>query len=238
MSKKNPFHYRGTGQVVLKEITPIIHCFFDPFLIRPSVKGNPSQCTIVLKNKEQVSWGIILRNLIKHIKHLDLHHKIKGDDSILNCLMILAQHHNELSESQCEVLKTQLSGIYINEASYLKQIFKICTLVDDGHGLEQITFEAARYCDEYIISEFGGTSFFINRSICLSGETGDLIKCGDIIGNALNHSDAFGTATYLLSELHSKIDSISDRILAINVSRHLAELLKEYADKAESLFRH
>lgn len=220
----NPqIHYQGTGEVILKNITPVIKCLFGPFGIKKNTKRYPVRCTIVVKHENDILWSAIQNNLVYLIKKLGQFHWIKADQSIINCLNTLADLYIQSKKENSE-FKDRINYISFKGVADLKILHYLALNLNDGHGLELIYFESAKYSDEFQLDAFGGEFIYINPAFKLERTISDIRKCANIVGQAVFNSDLVSTSNWLYAELDNLLDNIKDKSFANKVKIQLAYL--------------
>lgn len=226
-------YYEGTGVLVLQQVTPVIKALFAGFQLDPRYPGN-QQAFIAMQSFEGLpEWDNTHKSLVALAHELNLS-GIDEDAPIESLLARLGEHflakrHGvdicATREAFDDVVQTLLKSIDFDDPPGLKDLFVLAHLLDDGHGLERIEFEAGRTCSKLWLGEFGGDGLFISKEVELHSDSGSAILLGRALLAALRNHDTELAAKHLLSDVCGNLDAISSEQQRGLVRSALARLL-------------
>jgi hypothetical protein len=228
-------YYEGTGVLVLQQVTPVIKALFTGFQLDPRYPGNQHVYIAMQSFEGLPEWGNIRQSLLTLARELNLT-GIDEDDPIEILLARLGEHFLPkrrgvdicaTREAFDDVVQTLLKSIDFDDTPGLKDLFVLAHLLDDGHGLESIEFEAGRTCSKLWLGEFGGDGLFISKEVELHSDSGSALLLGRALLAALRNHDTELAAKHLLNDVCGSLNGISCEQQRAQVRAALARLLKE-----------
>lgn len=226
-------YYEGTGVLVLQQVTPVIKALFSGFQLDPGYPGN-QHAYIALQSFEGLpEWDNIRQSLVT-LAHEQNLAGIEVDESIKSLLVQLGAHFlpkrhgvdiSATREAFDEVMQVILESIGFDDTPCLKDLFVLAHLLDDGHGLACIEFEAGRTCSKLWLGEFGGDGLFISKVVELRSDSGSATLLGRALLAALKESDTELAAKHLLNDVYDNLNGISCELQRAQVRAALARLL-------------
>lgn len=228
-------YYEGTGVLVLQQVTPVIKALFSGFQLDPHYPGNQQAYIAMQSQEETPEWDNICESLVALAHELELA-GIDEDVPIERLLVQLSEHFlpkrhaADISAAHAafdNTMQTVLRGIDFDDTPCLKDLFVLAHLLDDGHGLGSIEFEASRTCSRPCLDEFGGDGLFISKEVELHSDSGSAIHLGRALLAALRNQDTELAAKHLLNDICDSLNGISCEQQRAQVRAALGRLLKE-----------
>lgn len=228
-------YYEGTGVLVLQQVTPVIKALFTGFQLDPRYPGN-QRAYIAMQSFEGLpEWDNIHKSLVALAHELELTCIDEGVP-IERLLVQLSEHFlskrhgvdiSATREAFDESMQVILESIHFDDTPDLKDLFVLAHLLDDGHGLERIEFEAGRTCSKLWLGEFGGDGLFISKEVELHSDSGSALLLGRALLAALSNHDTELAAKHVLSDVCGSLNGISCEQQRAQVRAALARLLME-----------
>lgn len=228
-------YYEGTGVLVLQQVTPVIKALFSGFQLDPRYPGNQHVYIAMQSFEGLPEWDNICESLVALAHELELA-GIDEDVPIERLLVQLSEHFlpkrhgvdiSATRKAFDDVMRTILKSIDFDDTPCLKDLFVLAHLLDDGHGLERIEFEAGITCSKPHLGEFGGDGLFISKEVELHSDSGSATQLGRALLAALKESDAELAAKHLLNDVCDSLNGISCERRRAQVRAALARLLME-----------
>lgn len=228
-------YYEGTGVLVLQQVTPVIKALFSGFQLDPRYPGNQHVYIAMQSFEGLPEWDNIGQSLLTLARELEMA-GIDEDVPIERLLVQLSEHFlpkrhgvdiSATREAFDDVMRAILKSIDFDETPCLKDLFVLAHLLDDGHGLERIEFEAGITCSKLWLGEFGGDGLFISKLVELRSDSRSIITLGRALLAALRNNDTEQAAKYLLSDVCDNLNGISCEQQRAQVRAALARGLME-----------
>lgn len=228
-------YYEGTGVLVLQQVTPVIKALFSGFQLDPHYPGNQHVFIAMQSFEGLPEWDITRKSLVALAHELELAGIDEGAP-IERLLVQLSEyflpkrHGVDISATRKafdDVMRTILKSIDFDDTPCLKDLFVLAHLLDDGHGLERIEFEAGRTCSKLWLGEFGGDGLFISKEVELHSDSGSATLLGRALLAAFRNQDTELAAKHLLNDICDSLNGISCEQLRAQVRAAQARLLMD-----------
>lgn len=228
-------YYEGTGVLVLQQVTPVIKALFSGFQLDPRYPGNQHVFIAMQSFEGLPEWDNIRQSLLilareQNLAGIEVDEPIKSLLAQLGEYFLPKRHGVDISatrEAFDDVVQTLLKGIDFDDTPCLKDLFVLAHLLDDGHGLERIEFEAGITCSKLWLGEFGGDGLFISKVVELRSDSRSIITLGRALLAALRNQDTELAAKHLLNDICDSLNGISCEQQRAQVRAALGRLLME-----------
>lgn len=208
-----------TGILMLDAVTPIINALFGSFSVTDN--GMEKGYAFINNIDSQSTWGTVEENLNELIGSLGL--STDKDLTVVQCITLLAKHLNvSLDES---VVKAWEQNIDNGNQTDISEVFRIASLLNDGHGLTGMKLETAGYSDKARLDEFGGAGYFQSQQVVISGSSYKVANLGERVHRSLVKNDTDAAAKEILTSLNNTLDGIIDPVKRTEVAIKLIQLL-------------
>lgn len=216
-------YYDATGVLMLDQVTPVITALFGGLKLDASYPGNGEVYIAQIAEDNGAHWDDICEDLVALAESLGLSVPSEGTPTIEDVLAALSSH---FGADQDEDLQHMIEHYRFEDGAELDALFLIATRFDDGHGLKETRFAGCWRCSKPRLFEFGGDGSFISREFTAFGESGQALRLGSSIRQALLIQDLEAAANLFSRETQRLLNGISDRTQRQQLQRRLSELLR------------
>lgn len=205
-------HFEGTGVLKLRQVTPVIKALFSGYDLDPTYPGNGSASIAMGDNLNfYPNWEDLGDDLINLCKELKLDISENNFVGIWKDVELLMKHFGVVDRPECQAflldIENQVSGSDEPERRWL---FDLAQFLDDGHGLEYMTFEAAWYCDKLRLGEQGGVGSFDSSEFGYSSTSHFAAIAGTSIYKALIDKDYAAVGRHVYDQTNAILRGITD----------------------------
>lgn len=215
-------YYDATGVLVLDQITPVITALFSGLKLDASYPGDGEVYIALIAEEGGAHWDDICEDLVSLAQSLGLSVPNEGTPTMNDVLAVLSGH---FGADQDEELQNLIEQHRFEDGADLDALFLIATRFDDGHNLQEIRFESCWYCSKPRLFNFGGEGSFISREFTVFGNSGQVLKLGSDIRQALLIHDLEAAANLFSRETQRLLAGIADETQRQQLQRRLSELL-------------
>ncbi len=217
-------YYDMTGVLVLDTVTPVIKALFGPFDLDENHPGNGEVYIADIAESTDASWDTVLANLLDLIEQIGLPLPDVDDDSIVECLYVLAPH---FSAEQNEELANLIAQSDFENGADLDSLFTIARAFDDGHGLKAYKAECSWHCSKPRLFEFGGAGNFGGRHIAVGVSSQQAVELGEKLEAALELGDTDEAAAIIREKVGSILAGIHSEVARNAIRSKLSDLLAD-----------
>lgn len=195
-------YFNTTGEITLKELTPIIRALFVELEVSKTVDSE-NVFTIGMHTDEgSYTWEAILPALAKLVGGAE-------DALFSEVVQQLAKSINkELSNNIVGLLKVIDEDL--NSTYNLTELFELAIFLDDGHGLDSINEQTGYGCSKHLLYEFGGDGQFLGKEFSYFESSYIAQRVGSGVNDALIADDTDAAAEVLFKTFFEKSGSIVD----------------------------
>lgn len=203
----------GTGTIRLKKITPAIGSIFGAFGVKPHEEGIAYICRET--EGAQANYNDVAKALVD------------SDDDFYECsevseaILEFADQHGKRAEVESLIGEAQFDP---SEAADLVFLFDLAQVVDDGHGLTEISFEEGWHGDQMRVGYFGGHGEYITKNVQIGFGSGQAKYLGERLDKAAASGSADAVEEVLRSYFNNVMEGISSKALRAEV---MAKLLQD-----------
>jgi hypothetical protein len=216
-------YYEGTGVLMLERVTPIITALFGDFSLDANYPGGGQAYIAIRDEINPPDWSDIARHLARSAPKLGIN--VKAGADIVDVLRAYARHYQREDDEDMKCLLDEQH--VLKEDADLETLFRIASLLNDGHQLAAIRFEGCWYCSRPRLFEFGGDAFFYSREIKLSGSTRQTMNFAADLHVALTQKDVSNATAIVTRQTLELLNAIDDAEQREAVRRGLIERLSE-----------
>jgi hypothetical protein len=190
--------------------TPIIRALFGPFELdeKNGDAGDNGAYIASIAESSNTSWETITGNLAEAAEEMGLINEDEEDSTDLTLSEIVERIATHLGVDPAQV--TGLDEVDSEQDADIDAVFDLALLLDDGHGLESISWEGAHHSDRQLISGFGGFGFYGSRHVALWNNSQRPLTMGEALDAAIGTNDDTKAAEVLHAEVERLLDSIID----------------------------
>lgn len=217
-------YYDGIGVLVLTRVTPVIKAMFGVFALDEDYPGREMASIAQISETDEPRWSGVLFGLEDLARQLGIPVPDREWLSLTALLELLAPHFGANEKAEFENL---LKHHEFEDVVDLRSLFLLATCFDDGHGLTAIKFEGSWRCDESLLSEFGGASYYLSREVRLIGLSRQALLLGSQLRDALQIYDVKRASDLIAQETTNLLAGIRNEEFRMAVLQRVAERLSQ-----------
>ena len=236
----------GTGTAELKVFTPLIQTIFSPYHIdvehlTSEKDGEYIYVVISFFDDNIPTWESYREQFILFAKTLKI--DVMKDSSIKDVINLLPKEY-KVSEDKLNVfLHKSFDDDFVNNSKNrfpgLGLVFTLAQLLDDGHGLQSVSFQGAQYLESFDveIDAYSGDAEYHGKHFSRYMSTFDCEIEGESIDSSLEDASTSRAAYSIASSVYSMLNiGLTDATLKPELLRKIGEYLIESSEQDSKLF--
>lgn len=221
------YYITGHGVIVLNKVTPVINALFKTYRIGPFDESESAACITFISDEHLPDWDEVLAGLktLADDRHVDMSQNT--DNSTNGFLASLARHFNKTDDNpgvSSEVQK--LKAYSFTGTPELDILFRLASLFDDGHGIENIQYHEYWFSDKVRAGEFNGMGKFISNELTCEFDTQQVVDLGTCLRTAVCQNKPESAAQELFNEIQGILRGIHNPENRMLIQKSLTDLLQ------------
>lgn len=208
-------YYEGTGELTLRDVTPVIRALFGAFSVQKQADG-----TAYIRNlstADSTRWSSIATHIVAVIgDKLKLSAPDAGDAVDADGFDV-QQDASDVVGALLEIfnvtdpaLMNLVEHIADDADAELDDLLAIALACDDEHGLTSIRFEGCWYSDKPRLFEFGGHGVYHSSSVSVWADSNEAFNLGSALDNAFKSNDIEAGVNTLKKKMRAIVNGIKD----------------------------
>ncbi|MDP2759891.1 MAG: hypothetical protein Q8O64_05725 [Sideroxyarcus sp.] len=206
----------GTGLIRLKKITPVIKAIFGAFEVRDYEDG-----LAFIQQESESSHSTSYGGICEQIGNVD-RDDILSSEEVQDVILGFAESFGKRAEVEV-LIKDCTFAFDPEEDANLVFLFDLAQILDDDHGMTEISFSAGWHGDRMRLGYFGGFGEVINKDFKCASGSGSAEHLAERMTPAIQRGDVAEIAGILRKRVGVMIDGIADPALREKVREQLLQ---------------
>ena len=218
-------YFDATGTLTLNTVTPVIKALFGGFNLDPDSPGH-GQVYVALKAEcSDPRWGDLIEEIESLCQSMEIEF-IQGEEDI-NDLVIKIADKLGVPHPEHRLVPNDDSGPSLEEMTWLAMA------LDDGHGLQRMSYQGAWRCSRPRLGEFVGLTELVSRHQAVFTNT--VVDHDNFLeaDKLLEQGEVKAVGQKIAAQFSQRLKAISDPVAREAVQQTvISELLKGSAFEA------